>query len=360
MAEQISNLAQAQSILVEILVRLSATDKEVAELVQTCMEDIRRLQENDIYLLQNIQRLEDTCILGIRKTEDVKDLADREKYILSGCMRYLIALYSEVSGEQQQYANNLLNYLGVEAEIENISAALSQLDELARYKMLRCVMEYMFLSGMDVTTTQEQEEFIEEFNIGVKKIRELRKQISDTYRLRGTDGFIDKYKQSDSENDFFYFELDDEDAVGQDDMTGVNIGGEEKLGGVITSVAGQVEISDQLAGDIFDKIFIEDLGENSTREILAETDHYFVLKETMSQFVDRNVQRSYYFKSLNKTRLAIEELPDLSDFSIGNRSLGWSGGRESPISYVRGDHIYIQDVTDENHPSISVLSLTTK
>ena len=55
LAEQISTLAQAQEILVRILLLLSEKSLEISELVKNNVKDIEKLGENDIYLLNRIK-----------------------------------------------------------------------------------------------------------------------------------------------------------------------------------------------------------------------------------------------------------------------------------------------------------------
>ena len=211
MAGQIGSLAQAQELLVEILVHLSATDTEVADLARTCIDDIRLLQENDIYLLQKINTLEDICILGIKKNEDIKDLPLRARQILSACLRHASLQYSDSvpSENQKAYANAVLNYIDTEAEIENISVVLSQQSEDVRRKILICVMEYIYLHDLSLVLTEDQQDMIDDFNLGRKTTKEIERRIKDTYQLRGVNGFIDKYKtqQFDSVKDTFFVDV---------------------------------------------------------------------------------------------------------------------------------------------------------
>ncbi len=232
MAEQIGSLAQAQEILMEILVRLSSTDAKVSDLVKTCMEDIKRLQENDIYLLQRIKDLENICVLGIRKANDIADLMGREKQILSGCLYHLSSMFSTVSVDQKNYANTVLNYLDTDAAVDNISAALEQIDEVPRAKILTCVMEYMFLHRFDDTCFADCSEFIDEFNLGNRTVKTIKQQISDTYNLRGANGFIDKYasvEYIDIEKEFSVSIESDDGAISEELAIGVDISELEEI-----------------------------------------------------------------------------------------------------------------------------------
>ena len=54
MAEQITSLAQAQGILIEILVRLADQDANIAGMVMQSQSDIRALAQNSAYLQERL------------------------------------------------------------------------------------------------------------------------------------------------------------------------------------------------------------------------------------------------------------------------------------------------------------------
>lgn len=218
-AEQIGSLAQAQEILIDILLRLSSSDEKVAGLVQKSFENIKRLQENDAFLLNKIKALENTCLLGIKKSSDIADLSERDKQILSGCLYYLLNCYENTSEEQKKYANAVLNYTGAEASVDNISNAIAEMDVVSRKKVLVCCMEYIFLFENNLNMSDTVQEFIDEFDFGSKTLREVNNQVLNTFRLRGIDGFINKYSQNefaDYEEEFFIEDgLVDEDTISE-------------------------------------------------------------------------------------------------------------------------------------------------
>src|SRR5699024_3538216 len=69
-ANQIENLAQAQQILMEILVRMSDRDTRISDMVATSFDKIEKLSKNDVLLAQKISQLEKRSILGITKETD--------------------------------------------------------------------------------------------------------------------------------------------------------------------------------------------------------------------------------------------------------------------------------------------------
>ena len=110
MAEQITSLAQAQGILIEILVRLADQDANIAGMVMQSQSDIRALAQNSAYLQERLYLLEDKSY-GIKENENLKDLNSQQRNILSGCLNEASKLYAMPSNEQRLYANELLNYL---------------------------------------------------------------------------------------------------------------------------------------------------------------------------------------------------------------------------------------------------------
>ena len=85
MAEQITSLAQAQGILIEILVRLADQDANIAGMVMQSQSDIRALAQNSAYLQERLYLLEDKSY-GIKENENLKDLNSQQRNILSGCL----------------------------------------------------------------------------------------------------------------------------------------------------------------------------------------------------------------------------------------------------------------------------------
>lgn len=130
---------------------------------------------------------------------------------------------------------------------------------------------------------------------------------------------------------------------------------------------GPVVITDEMAADIFEAIY-EDVPEDVfEREIIAETDHYYVIEE--------NSQRYLRFSKVSRT---FEELPDLSTFSVASKywKLGHYSGflgityhfmyteKKPPMlsapTYQYKDTLYMQEISDRSCPSIWRFDLDTK
>jgi hypothetical protein len=233
MAEQIGSIAQAQQILMEILFRLSDSNEEVAQLVTDCIDDIKKLQENDLYLLNRINELVNYYLLGIRKDTDIAELSDKDKAILSGCLYNLMDKYDSINGVsegQQQYANAVLIYIEINKNRindEKIFTAIDTLSLKSKSEILTCCMEYMFLNNNTMEIPNELKEFLEAFDIGNKTLKNIQKQIVETSKLRGNNGLIDKYMQKSFAyiDEEFYVDID-EDSL---DVEEADEAGEEEM-----------------------------------------------------------------------------------------------------------------------------------
>jgi hypothetical protein len=227
MGNQISHLAQAQQILMEILVRLSARDQNVSDLVTECFDKLQKLSQNDIALANKIKQLENSCILGISKQSDIADLSGVEREILGGLFYDLMDKFEMVSGDQRKYANGVLNYLDVEAQSINIRKSLESLNNLdVKKKIFICCLEYGFLNSCNFNYIDAFEDLITEFDFGNKTIKEIKNRILATYNLRGVNGFIDKYGYEDDDMDEAFFaevesdvELEEDTVVEMTDLT---------------------------------------------------------------------------------------------------------------------------------------------
>lgn len=143
LAEQIKTIAQAQEIFIELLLRLSECDANISNMVAQSMENIRKIQEQNIYLLSKIKRLENMS-LGIKGDMDIDKLGDREKAILCACLYMLGNEYGTTSENQKKFANAVIQYLDTDVQMENPTAGLSDIDNEAKRRMLACCMEYIF------------------------------------------------------------------------------------------------------------------------------------------------------------------------------------------------------------------------
>ena len=194
MADQITSLAQAQGILIEILVRLADQDANIAGMVMQSQSDIRALAQNSAYLQERLYLLEDKSY-GIKENENLRDLNSQQRNILCGCLNEASRLYANPSGEQRLFANELLNYLNADARVENLEDALDDLEDNAKRKILSCVITYLYLYDHTAESMEQdaQEDFIDLFDLGRKTLKALKQQTADTYHLRGVDGCIDRY-----------------------------------------------------------------------------------------------------------------------------------------------------------------------
>ena len=194
LAEQISTLAQAQEILVRILLLLSEKSLEISELVKNNTKDIEKLGENDIYLLNRIKKLEDK-VFGIKREIKLENLSLQAKEILSVCLKKLSTLFDYTNDNQKLYVNFILNLLNAgRIEYDNLEFAINELDSNnEKTQILISCLEYIYLKNNNfniLKTNYQILNFIEMFYFSEKKIDEIKNQVE---RDSNFDGIIFRY-----------------------------------------------------------------------------------------------------------------------------------------------------------------------
>ena len=211
LAEQISTLAQAQEILIRILLLLSEKSSEISELVKNNTKDIEKLGENNIYLLNRIKKLEDK-VLGIKRKIKPEDLSLQAKEILSACLNKLSTLFDYTNDNQKLYVNFILNQLNISrVEYENLEFAINELDSNnEKTQILISCLEYIYLKNNNfniLKTNYQILNFIEMFYFSEKKIDEIKNQVE---RDSNFDGIIFRYTNNykeDFEDDNFLLDF---------------------------------------------------------------------------------------------------------------------------------------------------------
>lgn len=193
-AEQISNLAQAQTLLMELLIRLSARDEKVAALVEDSFERLEQLSRNDLLLARKLRRLEDRVTLGTKEEYELDSLSEREKLILAGVLTYAAQRLATPSEAQQEYASAILRRIDQDAHVLDPSKALPEIDsKTARKKLFLCLMEYIFLYDQSFSKLDDLQDLVECFDFGRRTLSETRERVQRAHALRGARGLIEKH-----------------------------------------------------------------------------------------------------------------------------------------------------------------------
>ena len=193
LATQIQNVVQAQEILIQILVRLSARDQQLNNLVEEAFAKIEKLSEQDVVLAETVKKLEAQFYFGISNEATLETLTENEKYVLGAILLALADCYETTSDAQKEYADLILTYLNVqEAEID-YKQALSNITNLDKKKLLLQIsLEYVFLHKGNFEVSDAINEIIMEFDFGQKTIDSVIEKIYGVYNLRGVDGFFNR------------------------------------------------------------------------------------------------------------------------------------------------------------------------
>ncbi|WP_210143361.1 hypothetical protein [Staphylococcus sp. GDY8P193P] len=190
MSQQISNIAQAQDILIELLKRLSATDVKIDNMLLNSMNQIEQLYNHTEKLALKVTDLKEQMIYGINQSKNINDLKGIEKKVLYSLFQEASKTFENTSTEQQQFADNLFRYLQIEYSSINLTESINQLDSVAIKKvLLQLLLEYGFLNNNNFKVNKGFEEIVEMFDFGNKTINEIKDTIQNIYQLRGIEGF---------------------------------------------------------------------------------------------------------------------------------------------------------------------------
>src|SRR5699024_5636321 len=189
MSQQISNIAQAQDILIELLKRLSATDVKIDNMLLNSMNQIEQLYNHTEKLALKVTDLKEQMIYGINQSKNINDLKDIEKKVLYSLFQEASKNFENTSKEQQ-FADNLFRYLQIEYSSINLTESINQLDSVAIKKvLLQLLLEYGFLNNNNFKVNNGFEEIVEMFDFGNKTINEIKDTIQNIYKLRGIECF---------------------------------------------------------------------------------------------------------------------------------------------------------------------------
>ncbi|WP_353463093.1 hypothetical protein PYH58_00520 [Mammaliicoccus sciuri] len=186
MSQQISNIAQAQDILIELLKRLSATDVKIDNMLLNSMNQIEQLYNHTEKLALKVVDLKEQMIYGINQSKNINDLKDIEKTVLYNLLQEASKTFENTTVEQQQFADSLFRYLQLEHSTVNLSESINQLDSIAIKKvLLQLLLEYGFLNSNNFNFNSGFQEIVEMFDFGNRTINELKDTIQNIYQLRG-------------------------------------------------------------------------------------------------------------------------------------------------------------------------------
>lgn len=193
LANQIQSVAQAQEILIQLLVRLSARDQELFELVEDAFSKIERLSRQDLLLAKKLKKLESQFYFGISESISLLDLDEAEKQLLGAILLEISNCYESPSEIQQKYANFILRFANIQEQKLDYQKGLPKITDIEKKKLLLQIsLEYIFLHQFDFEMDDQIDEIIAEFDFGRKTINSLKNKIQSVYKLRGAEGFFDR------------------------------------------------------------------------------------------------------------------------------------------------------------------------
>lgn len=215
LGSQIASMAQAQDLLIGILLRLSENDSRVSEIISDAHEKIRKLAEQNILLAKKIRQIDNVAIFGIPSPKiGIDNFNETDKNILSGVITFVSELFETPSSAQQNYANSLLRELNVDTiDLDNINLSLEKITDYNTKKVLfQCAMELVFLNENSFKNIDIMNSVIDLFDFGKKTTNEIVISIEKEFKIRGQAGISEKYgmfEQGFTTDEDLFFETGD-------------------------------------------------------------------------------------------------------------------------------------------------------
>ncbi|MCW9138042.1 hypothetical protein NMQ15_07765 [Staphylococcus haemolyticus] len=214
-SQQISSLAQAQDVLIELLKRLSATDVEIDNMLLNNMHKVENLYSHTEKLALKVKELKEQMLFGINQSKSINDLKEVDKKILYTLLQEASKTFENTSENQKYFADSLFRYLNIEYSTINLVESVNQLDSVTTKKvLLQLLLEYGFLNDNNFEFNSKFEEIVELFDFGNKTIKEIKNTVNNIYKLRGIEGF--SWFNSVTIDDDFILDLDIEDDLSQE------------------------------------------------------------------------------------------------------------------------------------------------
>ncbi|MGX8003919.1 hypothetical protein ACWTWI_01770 [Staphylococcus hominis] len=214
-SQQISSLAQAQDVLIELLKRLSATDVEIDNMLLNNMHKVENLYSHTEKLALKVKELKEQMLFGINQSKSINDLKEFDKKILYTLLQEASKTFENTSENQKYFADSLFRYLNIEYSTINLVEAVNQLDSVTTKKvLLQLLLEYGFLNDNNFEFNSKFEKIVELFDFGNKTIKEIKNTVNNIYKLRGIEGF--SWFSSVTIDGDFILDLDIEDDLSQE------------------------------------------------------------------------------------------------------------------------------------------------
>ena len=126
---------------------------------------------------------------------DIADLGDAEKRILLAVLYQLSANEESITPEQQNYVRAVQQYLKIynPQTIIDLDAVENIEDTSAQRAVLQASLEFFYLGSHPKVYTEEQKDFLDNFQVGRKKREEIISHIDAIVEVVGLRGLAEKY-----------------------------------------------------------------------------------------------------------------------------------------------------------------------
>lgn len=134
---------------------------------------------------------------------DIQDMGEEEQRFLVGVL-FTMSTNKKPNEYQQNYFRSIMRYLGInEPPAGTNPLAIEYIDDLKAQKaILQAVMEFLRLQDGDYyDETEQQQEFLDAFNVNSKGRQEIAYHVELLYQATGAKGLAEKYGYAEEKKD---------------------------------------------------------------------------------------------------------------------------------------------------------------
>lgn len=213
-AEQISELAQAQQILIELILRLSNRCTDIDNVIWNHSDAITKLIGNDVQLANEVRSMKlravkynnDGCYTKLYNDDLIALISFLQKIVH-------IQIKNEIKAsiEQKKYGQAIRHICGNIGICSNLDNLADECDNQAKKTIYLCCLEYLYLNKHSWEDLSKYDSALELLDIGPKTKKSIQEQIEIAYEFTGVDGLCAKFEsQYDSQiSDSFEIDVDD-------------------------------------------------------------------------------------------------------------------------------------------------------
>lgn len=192
--------------------------EEIAKRVVKKIDDLGNVVD---VVIDQLNAQEKERLYSLKEQFDPKDLDDTEKELVVSLIYTLSMQYEQNSQQQMDYYYNIKKYLGVANPSGDCDlSCVENIENVSDSKGIHAIIsEFLFLKNGNHSYREEFEDFLDNFYVKAKDIKQVEEQINTRYEIMGAEDIV---RHFDFGYDTFAEFENNNDSTSVDEETGVS------------------------------------------------------------------------------------------------------------------------------------------